>query len=46
MSLHARADAAIKECYQKHKSGDPEFRLLTSSTKAHLRATVGDLYWK
>jgi ClpP class serine protease len=46
-NMHAVAMAQIKECYEKHKSGDPQFHSLTgTSTKARLRSTVGELHWK
>lgn len=44
--MHAAAKAQIKECYEKNKSGDPQFKSLTISMKARLRSTVGELYWK
>ena len=44
--MHATAKAQIKECYEKNKSGDPQFSSLTTSMKARLRATVGESYWK
>jgi hypothetical protein len=43
--MHAAAKAQIKECYEKNKSGDPQFRSLITSTKARLRSTVGEHYW-
>lgn len=45
-NMHAAAKAQIKECYEKNKSGDPQFRSLTTSMKLRLRSTVGELYWK
>jgi hypothetical protein len=45
-NMHAAVKAIIKECYEKNKSGDPQFRSLTMSMKARLRSTVGELYWK
>ena len=44
--MHALATAKIKECYEKNTSGNPQFRSLTTSLKAHLRSTVGEIYWK
>jgi hypothetical protein len=44
--MHDVAKAKIMECYDKNKSGDPEFLPLTSSMKEHLRSTVGELHWK
>jgi hypothetical protein len=44
--MHALAKAKIRECYKKNASGDPHFRSLTTSMKAHLRSTVGEIYWK
>ena len=44
--MHIRAKAEIKECYEKNKNGDPQFKSLTQSMKARLRATVGESYWK
>ena len=46
VTMHANAKSQIKECYEKNKAGDPEFRSLTTSMKARLRATVGETYWK
>mmetsp|Transcript_9528 Transcript_9528/g.23271 ORF Transcript_9528/g.23271 Transcript_9528/m.23271 type:complete len:943 (-) Transcript_9528:46-2874(-) len=46
VNMHAQAKAQIKECYEKNKSGDPQFRSLTTSMKARLRSTVGESYWK
>mmetsp|Transcript_39281 Transcript_39281/g.82588 ORF Transcript_39281/g.82588 Transcript_39281/m.82588 type:complete len:255 (+) Transcript_39281:138-902(+) len=40
-----RAKAAIKECYIKHKAGDPMFQSLPQSLEVHLRSTVEKLYW-
>jgi hypothetical protein len=45
-NMHAAVKAIIKECYEKNKSGDPQFRSLTTSMKARLHSTVGELYWK
>ena len=44
--MHTRAKAQIKECYEKNKQGDPNFKSLTTSLKARLKPTVGDVYWK
>ena len=44
--MHTRAKAQIKECYEKNKQGDPNFKSLTTSMKARLKQTVGDAYWK
>jgi hypothetical protein len=44
--MHALAKAQIKECYEKNKSGDPQFKSLTISMETRLRSTVGDLHWK
>ena len=44
--MHTRAKAQIKECYEKNKQGDPNFKSLTTSMKARLKQTVGDVYWK
>ena len=44
--MHTRAKAQIKECYEKNKEGDPNFKSLTTSLKARLKQTVGDVYWK
>ena len=44
--MHAKAKAQIKECYEKNKRGDPAFKSLTTSMKARLRATVGEVYWR
>lgn len=44
--MHALAKAKVRECYEKNTSGDPQFRSLTASMKAHLRSTVGEVYWK
>ena len=44
--MHVKAKAQIKECYEKNKTGDPNFRSLTTSMKARLRQTVGETYWK
>ena len=44
--MHTRAKAQIKECYEKNKQGDPNFKSLTVSLKARLKQTVGDVYWK
>ncbi|KAL3785515.1 hypothetical protein ACHAW5_005269 [Stephanodiscus triporus] len=46
VNMFAAAKAQIKECYDKNKSGDPQFRSLTASMKVRLRATVGEIYWK
>ena len=46
VTMHANAKSQIKECYEKNKAGDPEFRSLTTSMKARLRETVGEIYWK
>jgi len=46
MGMHIKAKAIIKECYEKNKSGDPNFRSLTNSMKECLRQTVGETYWK
>ena len=46
-TMHANANAVIKECYEKNKAGDPEYSgSLTVIMKARLRATVGEAYWK
>ena len=44
--MHAKAKSVIKECYEKNKAGDPEYQCLTTSMKARLQATVGEVYWK
>ena len=44
--MHALAKAKIRECHEKNTSGDPQFRSLTTSMKAHLRSTVGEIYRK
>eukprot|EP00804_Cyclotella_cryptica_P014822 CCRYP_015024-RD/>CCRYP_015024-RD protein AED:0.11 eAED:0.13 QI:197/0.66/0.75/1/0.66/0.5/4/274/1066 len=44
--LHEKAKAQIKECYEKNKSGDPNFASLTKIMNARLHATVGEMYWK
>ena len=44
--MHPAAKAQIKECYEKNKSGDPQFRSLIKSMKTRLRSTVGEIYWK
>ena len=44
--MHIKAKATIKECYEKNKAGDPNFRSLTTSMKERLRETVGEVYWK
>lgn len=44
--MHAKAKAQIKECYEKNKNGDPQFKSLTKSMKSRLRSTVGEIYWK
>ena len=45
--MHALAKVKIRECYEKNTSGDPQFlRSLTTIMKAHLRSTVGEVYWK
>ena len=44
--MHVKAKAQIKKCYEKNKSGDPNFRSLRTSMKARLRETVGEDYWK
>ena len=44
--MHALGKAKIRECYEKNTSGDPQFRSLTTSMKANLRSTVGEIYWK
>ena len=44
--MHTRAKAQIKECYEKNKQGDPNFKSLTTSLKARLKQTVCDVYWK
>lgn len=44
--MHSRARAQIKECYERHSSGDPNFQDLILSMKKRLRSTVGDRYWK
>ena len=44
--MHSKAKAVIKEVYLKNKAGDPNFRSLTGSMKAHLRQSVGENYWK
>jgi hypothetical protein len=41
--MHIKAKAAIKYCYEKNKLDRAG---LTSSMKIHLRATVGEQYWK
>jgi hypothetical protein len=45
-NMHSAAKAQIKECYEKNKSGDPQFRSLTTSMKTRLRSTVGEIYWR
>jgi hypothetical protein len=45
-SMHGLAEAQIKDCYEKNKSGDPQFRSLTTLMKTRLRSTVGELNWK
>ena len=44
--MHQKAKAQIKECYEKNKNGDPEFKSLTQSMRSHLKKTVGETYWK
>ena len=44
--MHVEAKAQIKECYEKNKLGDPNYRSLTTSMKVRLRETVGENYWK
>lgn len=44
--MHRTVKALIKECYEKHKSGDPQYQSLAISMKARLHATVGETYWK
>ena len=44
--MHQKGKAQIKECYEKNKNGDPEFKSLTGSMRFHLRNTVGERYWK
>ena len=44
--MHQKAKAKIKECYERNKNGDPEFKSLTQSMRSHLRNTVGEKYWK
>ena len=44
--MHVAAKAQIKECYEKNKSGDPQFKSLTISMKTRLRSTVGEVYWE
>jgi hypothetical protein len=44
--MHALGKAKIKECYKKNTSGNPQFGSLTTSLKAHLWSTVGEIYWK
>jgi ClpP class serine protease len=46
-NMHDVVMAQIKECNEKYKSGDPQFRSLTpTSFNARLRSTVGELHWK
>ena len=44
--MHRTAKAAIKECYEKNKSGDPQYQSFYTSMKARLHATVGETHWK
>jgi hypothetical protein len=44
--MFEKAKAVIKLCYEKNKSGNPEFENLFQSMKTRLRATVGEMYWK
>ena len=46
MRMHLKAKAIMRECYEKHKSEDPNFHNLTTSMKILLRHTVGGTYWK
>jgi len=46
LNMHVKAKAQIKECYEKNKIGDPNFRSLTLSIKTRLRQTVGEAHWK
>ena len=43
--MRAKARAQIIEFYEKNKRGDPAFKSLTTM-KSHLRATVGEVYWR
>ena len=45
-NIYAAAKAQVKECCEKSKSGDSQFRCIYTSTKACLRSTVGEFYWK
>ena len=44
--MHIKAKAQIKECYEKKKSGDPNYSSLTTSMNIRLRQTVGETHWK
>ena len=46
LNMHVKAKAQIKECYEKNKIGDPNFRSLTLSMKTRLRQMVGEAHWK
>lgn len=44
--MHTRAQTIIKECYEKNKMGDPNYRSLSTIICARLHATVGEVHWK
>ena len=45
-AMHKKAKEDIRVCYEKSKSGDPQFKSITESMKVRLRATVGEMHWK
>ena len=44
--LHSRAKLVIKECAERNKAKDPNYKSLTAAMQTRLRDCVGEFYWK
>jgi len=40
-----KAKSCIAECYQRHRSGDPNYRSLANCMQSSLREVVGEFHW-